>query len=798
MSSIKDEALRLLAAGLSVIPIRADGSKAPALKAWKPEQKRPMSAATAAELFTGKVGLAVISGAVSGNLECLDFEAMAVFSRWCERVPALLRDQLVMVATAGGGMHLRYRCEEPIPAGRKLARAADCELLIETRGEGHYALVPPSPGACHPSGNCYELVQGDLAALPRLTADQREILIQAALALNEYVDTPARVESPLKRSAPLWEDDLPPGEDYNRRGDWPALLTRHGWRLDKCVGETQHWTRAGKDDGTSATLGHVAPGIFVVFSTNAAPFEAEKGYDLFGAYARLEHGGDFAAAGRALRVEGYGSAPAETVTIKVGSKRVNSDGEEDEEDGEEADDTEIKAPSEDKLATEWAESVTGRFLFAEGDEWIEYGGECWQPVSDSTTDTQIRAWLKSRGRGKRVGVRVKRIREMRTLASLMLGEQGRPLPKSRFNGNRRLLPLANGVLDVETRQLAAHGPHHLNTYCLPYAYDPQADCPRFRQFLREVMLQEDGTPCVEWIDTLIHFMGYCLIPDCHAETVLINVGEGGNGKSVWAKVLEALVGDVNCASIDPRQLELKPDYTLASLYGKLVGFLNEPTKQQISGCSGYLKALVSGDAVQARQPHRQAFTYRPYMRFVVSCNDLPETKDLSGGWYRRLLMIEWRFRPETPDRRLDRKLIAELPGILNLALDGLDWLREREYEFEEPEESRKLKKEYRHGQDSAAQFLDTPHCQADRNNRELWCYPAPLHKRYAEWCKEAGYPPMNVDAFGKHLTKRLGYPAAAPEKLEGRSIRVRRGIRLLASMEVSAGAGTPIQGQIVQ
>ena len=57
--------------------------------------------------------------------------------------------------------------------------------------------------------------------------------------------------------------------------------------------------------------------------------------------------------------------------------------------------------------------------------------------------------------------------------------------------------------------------------------------------------------------------------------------------------------------------------------------------------------------------------------------------------------VEWRFRPSNPDPHLDRKLLSELPGILNLALDGLDRLQARGGDFPEPEESKALKMEYR-------------------------------------------------------------------------------------------------------
>ena len=46
--------------------------------------------------------------------------------------------------------------------------------------------------------------------------------------------------------------------------------------------------------------------VLYVFSSNAYPFEAQKGYSPFHVYARLEHKRDFTEAAAALIEKGYG------------------------------------------------------------------------------------------------------------------------------------------------------------------------------------------------------------------------------------------------------------------------------------------------------------------------------------------------------------------------------------------------------------------------------------------------------------------------------------------------------------
>jgi len=290
-------ALAYLEADLSVLPAVA-AEKRPALRSWKPYQQRLPTEDEVRAWFADTEALCLVTGAVSGHLEMLDFDGGgALYAPWTELVagemPGLL-DRLVIERSPSGGCHVAYRCEEPIPGNQKLAqRLVDGKpvTLIETRGEGGLFLCDPTPG--------YRLQQGLFTDLPALLAAERDVLINAARALNEVVPEP--------EVAPVGSDPCGrPGDEFNERGDMRAVLTRHGWTYVKTVGDNEYWRRPGKDRGWSATL---KDRVFYVFSKNAAPFKDETAYGPFSVYGLLEHGGDFEAAAGALRVEGYGSEP---------------------------------------------------------------------------------------------------------------------------------------------------------------------------------------------------------------------------------------------------------------------------------------------------------------------------------------------------------------------------------------------------------------------------------------------------------------------------------------------------------
>ena len=150
--------------------------------------------------------------------------------------------------------------------------------------------------------------------MPVLTADERNTLLDAAWSLNESSEGTS-VPSPASTV-----DDRP-GDDFNARGDVRAILKQHGWTLVR-GGENEHWRRPGKDTGSSATL---KDGVFYVFSSNAAPFEPNRGYSPFAVYATLEHNGDFTAAARMLQQHGYGQNVPEPTDVDLSAFNISAE-----------------------------------------------------------------------------------------------------------------------------------------------------------------------------------------------------------------------------------------------------------------------------------------------------------------------------------------------------------------------------------------------------------------------------------------------------------------------------------------
>ena len=292
-----------LDAGISVVPPRTDGSKAP-LGSWRTFQERLPYLQEIDDWYRAdqNPGIGVVCGAVSGNLEALDFDRHSAYEDFIERARETGLSELVDRVEAGylestpKGRHWLWRCSE-ISGNTKLANNEDQEVLIETRGEGGYVIVAPSSGSIHPSGEPYELLSGSIETITAITPDERGLLFDLARSFD-FVARRADLRPP--------EAESRPGDQYNVETAWSDLLVPAGWRQMGARDGVTSWQRPGKTIGISATTNYGGADLFHVF-TSSTDFAPDTSYSKFAAYTLLHHQGDYSAAAAALRADGFGA-----------------------------------------------------------------------------------------------------------------------------------------------------------------------------------------------------------------------------------------------------------------------------------------------------------------------------------------------------------------------------------------------------------------------------------------------------------------------------------------------------------
>ena len=276
---------------ISAIPVNSD--KTP-MVSWKTYQERLQTLSECEKWGTmQKGGIAVVCGKISNNLEIIDIDnkldnATAIFEDICKQIkhnqPKLF-DKLVIEKSKNNGYHIIYRCEK-IEGNRKLAKQDNSEgnvyTIIETRGEGGYCLVYPTPH--------YERIQKNVLKVEKITVEERDFLFELCLMFNKYVEEKPTFTNFKQAFSEKSGDRI--GDFYNERNDFIDILKKHDWTIEKEESDKIHFRRPGKNKGNSATF-LFEPRLFYVFSSNAYPFEEQKSYSPFAIFTLLECNGDF-------------------------------------------------------------------------------------------------------------------------------------------------------------------------------------------------------------------------------------------------------------------------------------------------------------------------------------------------------------------------------------------------------------------------------------------------------------------------------------------------------------------------
>ncbi|NCC16785.1 MAG: DNA primase [Clostridia bacterium] len=310
-----------------------------------------------------------------------------------------------------------------------------------------------------------------------------------------------------------------------------------------------------------------------------------------------------------------------------------------------------------------------------------------------------------------------------------------------LNANPFIINVKNGLYNVLDDTLTEHTPEYYSTVQLNASYEPEASCPRFIQYLKEV-LDEDQIPLIQ------EMLGYFIVPITRAQKCFVIVGEGGAGKSQLLLVLnEILLGKTNVSNVSWQALNER--FKTAELFGKLANiFADLPTKNIDD--NGIFKALVGEDYLTVEKKNKNPFSFQSSARLLFSCNTIPRNYgDKSEGFYRRLIIV--RFDHAVPESKKDPELLdklqLEVDGIFLFALEGLKRLINNHYRFSETKINKEELQQYREESDSVLSFVKE--CCSVDPLRDVGS--TELFNAYKVYCEECGLKPYSQKMFVRQL-----------------------------------------------
>ena len=322
----------------------------------------------------------------------------------------------------------------------------------------------------------------------------------------------------------------------------------------------------------------------------------------------------------------------------------------------------------------------------------------------------------------------------------------------KMNKDAYLLNYKNGTLNMKIGRLQEHNRKDYITKLIDISYDPEVKCPNWIEFVNKIFM--GNTELIEYIQKSI---GYSMTGNAALQCFYILHGQGSNGKGTFMKTIQTILGDYSATLKGNSLMEKMGDEgargDLAKLEDKYFVVVNE-LEEGKSFDESLVKSLTSGadEVVPVRRMYEEEFDLHPTFKMWMTTNKLPKIKGTDQGIWRRVRKIPFEYDfekdAEKNENFFEEKLLLEMPGILNWALEGcLKWQREG---MKVPDIVKYAIDDYKHDMDPIQRFIDeccivSETCKSKRNE---------LYDCYCEWCRENKEYTLSTIKFNRKLEEK--------------------------------------------
>lgn len=248
------------------------------------------------------------------------------------------------------------------------------------------------------------------------------------------------------------------------------------------------------------------------------------------------------------------------------------------------------------------------------------------------------------------------------------------LLKQDHDSNGPFVPVLNGIMDVEKKTIYPYSDRaiYLSPIQTPFLADADIDAEDrqiVKDFISSIALNNQ-----ERMDTLQKIAGYCLMSDNRFQKSFFFLGEGANGKSTYQNAISNMLGIQNTISFS--FAELNKHFFLASIMNKRFGLVEEVSGNYFE--SDVFKRVTGESLITADRKNRDPISFFPFMKIIISMNQLPKVNDVADGYYRRITFVRFMAHFSSADGTADTNIEARLKkaraAFLHFAVQGLEML----------------------------------------------------------------------------------------------------------------------------
>jgi putative DNA primase/helicase len=447
----------------------------------------------------------------------------------------------------------------------------------------------------------------------------------------------------------------------------------------------------------------------------------------------------------------------------------------------------------------------GQFAYTDATGWLVYRNGVWKRDKDGAADRAMQdtvrlipeemklvdtgdekttakaqdailGWAKKSESNSKIKAALERASKLATFAK----------DYASFDQKPHLLNVKNGTIDLGTGEFLKHDPNHLLTKQSPIKYDKDAECPKWEQFILDIMGGKKHMRAY-----LCRCAGYTLTADTGEQCFFVPWGPGGTGKSTFLGVMQRIMGDY-CVDADAEMFMVKrgdggQPFEMAGMEGVRLLMAIE-TEEGKKLALAKLKRMTGQDPVKACYKFQNQYSFVPHWKVWLATNDAPSTRAQDDAFWDRTKPIpfEVKFRGTSAEIKNYAEVLVreEGPGILNWCIAGvMAWRKDG---LQHPQDVAEAAEAWRDRDDWLQRFLDE-HTETTED-KQCMVKKSELFAAFTGWAdltKEARG--VNDRQFSEAM-KRKGYEPDEV-KQDGKTTRVWVGLRLRTLVERGVGSG---------
>jgi len=335
-------------------------------------------------------------------------------------------------------------------------------------------------------------------------------------------------------------------------------------------------------------------------------------------------------------------------------------------------------------------------------------------------------------------------------AMLRLVKSDLAITAAMFDRDNFKLNCLNGTLDLRTGELSLHQANDFITKLVSVNYEPQAEAPRFIQFLNKIFAGKQSL--IEFVQQVL---GYSMSGSVIEHKIFICYGLGQNGKSTLFNIVCEILNEY-ATETDPHLLLTKrhtgggPSEEIYMLRGVRLATTIE-TNEDVRLDEARTKKLVSEDMILARPLHGHYAQFPPTHKLFMITNHKPHIRSQSLAMWRRIVLIPFNviIPKDEKDLKFLDKLRTEKEGILAWLVSGyLAW--QKNDGLPEQLDVTEATKTYKNEEDTLEKFIDEC-CQRVPSAQTS---ASVLFAEFYRWCEKNYAPKPDIAAFKNRMEEK--------------------------------------------